>query len=177
MTDEDRLVEKARAGDRAAMEALLSPWSKPLYGYIYRMVTSREDAEDLLQEALVRAIEQIPRFRGEARFKSWLFGIATNVSLDHLRDGRGSIQASVHRASSRRAGRCSCRLLSFPGRIHRRLPRAGEKLSRAERHDEMTEMAPALPHARTFRDKMRRRSEFAGRSRCVDRNSNPVIGT
>jgi RNA polymerase sigma-70 factor, ECF subfamily len=83
--EEDRLVEKARAGDRAALEALLSPWRRPLYGYIYRMVTRREDAEDLLQETMVRAIEQLPSFRGEARFKSWLFGIATHVSLDHLR--------------------------------------------------------------------------------------------
>jgi len=83
--EEDRLVEQARAGDRAATEALLSPWRKPLYGYIYRMVNRREDAEDLLQETMVRAIEQIPSFRGEAPFKSWLFGIATHVSLDHLR--------------------------------------------------------------------------------------------
>ncbi len=83
--EEDRLVERARTGDRAAMEALLEPWRKPLYGYIYRMVTRRADAEDLLQETFVRAIEQITKFRGEARFKSWLFGIATNVSLDHLR--------------------------------------------------------------------------------------------
>jgi RNA polymerase sigma-70 factor, ECF subfamily len=86
MTEEEgRLVERARAGDRAAMEALLLPWRKPLYGYIYRVVTRRADAEDLLQETQVRAIEQISRFRGESRFKSWLFGIATNVSLDHLR--------------------------------------------------------------------------------------------
>jgi RNA polymerase sigma-70 factor (ECF subfamily) len=49
------------------------------------MVTRREDAEDLLQETLASAIEEIARFRGESRFKSWLFGIATNVSLDHLR--------------------------------------------------------------------------------------------
>ncbi len=83
--EEDRLVERARGGDSAAIGALLEPWRKPLFGYIYRMVTSREDAEDLLQETLLRSIEQIPRFRGEARFKSWLFGIATHVSLDHLR--------------------------------------------------------------------------------------------
>ena len=83
--EENRLVERARAGDRAAVEALLEPWRKPLFGYIYRMVTSREDAEDLLQETLVRAIEQIPRVRREARYKSWLVGIATNVSRDHLR--------------------------------------------------------------------------------------------
>jgi RNA polymerase sigma-70 factor (ECF subfamily) len=85
MNDEERLVDRARAGDREATEALVSPWRKPLYGYIYRMVTRREDAEDLLQETLMRAIEQIARFRGDASFKSWLFGIATHLSLDHLR--------------------------------------------------------------------------------------------
>jgi RNA polymerase sigma-70 factor (ECF subfamily) len=83
--EEDQLVERARDGDREALNALLEPWRKPLYAYIYRMVTRREDAEDLLQETLLRAIDQLPRFRGEGRFKSWLFGIATNLSLDHLR--------------------------------------------------------------------------------------------
>lgn len=84
-SEEARLVERARGGDRGALESLLSPLRKPLYGYIYRMVTRRADAEDLLQETLLRAIERIPNFRGEAPFKSWLFGIATHVSLDHLR--------------------------------------------------------------------------------------------
>jgi RNA polymerase sigma-70 factor (ECF subfamily) len=85
MTGEERLVQRARAGDRDATDALLSPWRRPLYGYIYRLVTRREDAEDLLQETQLRAIEGIATFRGEASFKSWLFGIATHVSLDHLR--------------------------------------------------------------------------------------------
>jgi RNA polymerase sigma-70 factor (ECF subfamily) len=67
------------------MEALLAPLRGALFGYVYRMVTRREDAEDLLQETLLRAIEHFPQFREEARFKGWLFGIATNVSLDHLR--------------------------------------------------------------------------------------------
>jgi RNA polymerase sigma-70 factor (ECF subfamily) len=83
--EEDQLVERARGGDREALGSLLEPWRKPLYAYIYRMVTRREDAEDLLQETLLRAVDQVSRFRGESRFKSWLFGIATNVSLDHLR--------------------------------------------------------------------------------------------
>jgi RNA polymerase sigma-70 factor, ECF subfamily len=83
--DEARLVERARRGDRGAVETLLEPWKKQLFGYVYRMVTHREDAEDLLQETLVRAIDQIRRFRGEAPFKTWLFGIATHVALDHLR--------------------------------------------------------------------------------------------
>jgi RNA polymerase sigma-70 factor (ECF subfamily) len=49
------------------------------------MVTLRQDAEDLLQDVLVRVLENLRQFRGEAPFKSWLFGIATHACLDHLR--------------------------------------------------------------------------------------------
>src|ERR1700720_1114075 len=83
--EEVALVERARQGDRDAFGSLLNPWRKPLFGYIYRMVTLRQDAEDLLQDVLVRVLENIREYRGEARFKSWLFGIATHACLDHLR--------------------------------------------------------------------------------------------
>jgi len=83
--EESALVSRAREGDRAAFGSLVEPWRKPLFGYIYRMVTLRQDAEDLLQDVLVRVLENIREYRGEARFKSWLFGIATHVCLDHLR--------------------------------------------------------------------------------------------
>lgn len=86
--DESRLVERARQGDRDALGSLVEPWRKPLFGYIYRMVTLRQDAEDLLQDVLVRVLENIREYRGEARFKSWLFGIATHACLDHLRARR-----------------------------------------------------------------------------------------
>jgi RNA polymerase sigma factor (sigma-70 family) len=49
------------------------------------MVTHRQDAEDLLQETLVRAIAEIGSYRGDATFHVWLFGIASHVCLDHLR--------------------------------------------------------------------------------------------
>ena len=83
--DESQLVERARHGDRAAIGSLVEPWRQPLFGYIYRMVALRQDAEDLLQDVLVRVLEDIRSYRGEARFKSWLFGIATHACLDHLR--------------------------------------------------------------------------------------------
>jgi RNA polymerase sigma-70 factor (ECF subfamily) len=83
--EEAALVARAREGDRAAVGSLVEPWRKPLFGYIYRMVTLRADAEDLLQDVLVRVLENIREYRGEAPFKSWLFGIATHVCLDHLR--------------------------------------------------------------------------------------------
>lgn len=79
------LVERARGGDQEALGVLVEPWRKPLIGYIYRMVTHRQDAEDLLQDVLVRVLQNIREYRGAAPFKSWLFGIATHVCLDHLR--------------------------------------------------------------------------------------------
>lgn len=82
---ENQLVDRAQQGDERAFTELVEPWRKPLFGYIYRMVTHRADAEDLLQDVLIRVLERLPQFRREARFKSWLFGIATHVCLDHLR--------------------------------------------------------------------------------------------
>jgi RNA polymerase sigma-70 factor (ECF subfamily) len=85
LEQESQLVAQARAGDEAAFLRLVDPWRKPLFGYIYRMVTRAQDAEDLLQDVLVCVLESLPQFRGESRFKSWVFGIATHVCLDHLR--------------------------------------------------------------------------------------------
>jgi RNA polymerase sigma-70 factor (ECF subfamily) len=85
LQEEVELVERAQQGDSDAFGSLVEPWRKPLFGYIYRMVTLRQDAEDLLQDVLVRVLEDIRKYRGEARFKSWLFGIATHVCLDYLR--------------------------------------------------------------------------------------------
>ena len=79
------LVGRARKGDNAAVEMLIEPLRRPLFSYVYRMVTHRGDAEDLTQDALARAVQQLPRFRAESRFKTWVFGIATNLCLDHLR--------------------------------------------------------------------------------------------
>lgn len=85
---ENDLVERARQGDGAAFDELAEPLRRSLFSYIYRMVTDRSDAEDLLQDTLVRALESMSRFRGDAKFKTWLFGIATHVCLDHLRSRR-----------------------------------------------------------------------------------------
>jgi RNA polymerase sigma-70 factor (ECF subfamily) len=82
---EAQLVQQAKGGDESAFLRLVDPWRKPLFAYIYRMVTRRSDAEDLLQDVLVRVLENLREYRGEGSFKSWLFGIATHVCLDHLR--------------------------------------------------------------------------------------------
>ena len=83
--DETDLVQRAQKGDQAAFEALITEHRNPLFSYIYRMVTHRQNAEDLLQDVLVRVMQSLPQYRREAKFKTWLFGIATYACLDHLR--------------------------------------------------------------------------------------------
>ena len=79
------LVDRARQGESAALGELLDRHRRPLLAYVYRMTAHWDDAQDLVQDVQVRALESLPRFRGEAKFQTWLFGIATHVCLDHLR--------------------------------------------------------------------------------------------
>jgi hypothetical protein len=60
---ESQLLERARGKDSAAVGALVEPLRRPLFSYIYRMVTERQDAEDLLQDVLVQVLEGLPGFR------------------------------------------------------------------------------------------------------------------
>lgn len=82
---EQQLVERARRGESHAFEELTEPLRAPLFRFIYRMVALREDAEDIQQTALLRAFESLPKYRAEASFKTWLFGIAAHLCLDLLR--------------------------------------------------------------------------------------------
>ena len=94
---ENELIDKAREGNQGALGELVEHFRRPLFGFIYRMVTHAHDAEDLLQEVLVRVMESLPRYRSGARFKTWLFGIATHVCLDHLRKkNRWRVEAQLY---------------------------------------------------------------------------------
>ena len=86
MDDRD-LVGRARQGDREAFTQLILQYQVPLYNMALRMVSSREDAADITQEAFLRAWEKIRTLR-DAPFKSWLFQIAVNLCHDHFRRGR-----------------------------------------------------------------------------------------
>jgi RNA polymerase sigma-70 factor, ECF subfamily len=83
---EAELVVRAQRGDSQALESLFASWRKRVFAFVYRMVTRREDADDLTEEVFVRCLRSISNFRAESQFKTWLFGIATHVCLDHLRE-------------------------------------------------------------------------------------------
>ncbi len=79
------LLEKAKGGDILAFQELFLGFQDQLKSFLYRLVANREDAEDLAQDAFVRAFEKIGTFRGESSLKTWVFRIAANLGRDALR--------------------------------------------------------------------------------------------
>ena len=79
------LAERALAGDRRAFDALVEPYRRELHVHCYRMLASLHDAEDLVQESLLRAWRGLSTYRGRGPVRAWLYKITTNTCLNHLR--------------------------------------------------------------------------------------------
>lgn len=83
-TDQE-VVAEARAGREAAYRELIRRYERPVFSLVYRMVRDREVAEDLAQETFVKTLNAISSYRPEFKFSSWIFKIANNTAIDHLR--------------------------------------------------------------------------------------------
>jgi len=81
----DMVVEKAKNGDRSAFEKLYTFYKTPVYTLCLRLTKDVLDAEDLTQEVFLQVYRKVNSFRGEAAFGSWLYRVATNVTMMHLR--------------------------------------------------------------------------------------------
>lgn len=79
------LVQAVLDGDATAYRGLVERYQERVYTVVYGLVRNREDARDLSQEAFVRAYQNLKTFRVESSFYTWLYRIAMNTALDHLR--------------------------------------------------------------------------------------------
>jgi RNA polymerase sigma-70 factor (ECF subfamily) len=87
--DVRRLVERAKHGDRAALEDLYLIHFDRIYSYLHLGVRNRHDAEDLTNQTFVKMLESIERFEWrKVPISAWLFRIAHNLAMDHFRAGR-----------------------------------------------------------------------------------------
>lgn len=82
------IVERVQAGDVAAFDILVHRYRERLYSVVYNLTSNREDAMDLAQEAFIKAFQSINSFKGKSSFYTWLYRIAINNTLSHLKRHR-----------------------------------------------------------------------------------------
>ena len=87
--DEDwSIVRRVQEGDVAAFDRLTVKYRNRVYGVVYNLTSNREDAADLTQDAFIKAFQSIQRFQGQSSFFTWIYRIAINSTLSHLRKNR-----------------------------------------------------------------------------------------
>jgi RNA polymerase sigma-70 factor, ECF subfamily len=82
---DEALAARAAAGEHAAFEALVCRYQARVYRLALRLTGNEGDAKDVLQEAFLSAYRGLPAFRGDSRFSTWLYRVATNAALMHRR--------------------------------------------------------------------------------------------
>ena len=82
---DEELMLSCGDGDEGAFEILYRRYERPVLSFIYRMVTSAADAEDLCQETFLKVVRAKKRYQANGKFKTWLFRIALNLCRDRIR--------------------------------------------------------------------------------------------
>src|SRR6266576_1265477 len=93
-TDRD-LVSTAGAGLEGGFEELVRRYQRPISGYVYRMVGDYDAALDLTHEIFINVYSSLARYRSEFKFSTWIYKIAHNCAIDHLRRNNGREQSLV----------------------------------------------------------------------------------
>lgn len=93
--NEDKLIARAARGDAAAFNELLGAYEKKMYAVCLRMSGNHEDAQDCLQETMLRVYRAISGFKRQSSFSTWLYRVAMNTCLDELRKKRNRPSTSL----------------------------------------------------------------------------------
>lgn len=82
---DQQLIADYLAGDDKALEILINLYLKPIYSFTYRYLNNSQEAEDITQEAFIKVWKNLKKFNKNKKFKTWIFAIAKNASLDWLK--------------------------------------------------------------------------------------------
>jgi len=86
--EREEILQSAIAGDIKAFQTLFSEFQNQLKSYLYRLLTDRNDVNDLVQDTFIKAYTKISTFKQDSSLKTWVFKIATNLAYDHLRKSK-----------------------------------------------------------------------------------------
>lgn len=92
---DDQIIERTLAGETDAFSLLVRRWERPIYGLSLRMLGRDEDARDVCQETFLAAFRNLRKFRGDAKFSSWLYRIALNACHSRLRKQGAMFEQSI----------------------------------------------------------------------------------
>jgi RNA polymerase sigma-70 factor (ECF subfamily) len=90
------LVEAARHGDMGAYDALIRRYQERIYATVYHMTSNHEDANDLTQEAFIKAFQALKSFKGGSSFYTWIYRIAVNKTINFLKQRKNHASMSLN---------------------------------------------------------------------------------
>ena len=93
---EGDLVKRARRGELAAYDELVKRYQERIYATIYHMTSNHEDANDLAQEAFIKAFQALNSFKGGSTFYTWLYRIAVNKTINFLKQRKNKHHLSLN---------------------------------------------------------------------------------
>ena len=131
------LVQSALAGRESGFEELVRRYQRPIAAYVYRMVGDYDAALDLTQEVFIKVYNSLSRYRSEFKFSTWIYKIAHNAAIDHLRRHGGREQASSTGADGERT----------EVMVESRRLTPEQESERNERCSEIETVVQLLPHA------------------------------
>jgi RNA polymerase sigma factor (sigma-70 family) len=94
--EEDGMVRRARKGDLAAYDELVRRYQQRIYATVYHMTSNHEDANDLAQEAFIKAYQALKTFKGGSSFYTWVYRIAVNKTLNFLKQRKSRTAMSLN---------------------------------------------------------------------------------
>ena len=95
-SEEMELIRRARHGDTGAYDDLVRRYQERIYATIYHMTSNHEDANDLAQEAFIKAFQALKSFKGGSSFYTWVYRIAVNKTINFLKQRKNRVQISLN---------------------------------------------------------------------------------